>query len=82
MHEVGQRHGMRAGHDDAVHLTTREKDCLRYSAEGKTSWEIGQLLDIGARTVNFHLNNAARKLGVIGRRQAIARALSQQLIDL
>lgn len=63
-------------------LSQREQDCLRWAAEGKTSWEIGQLLDIAERTAIFHLNNAARKLGVTGRRQAIARALSLQLISL
>ena len=65
-----------------VHLTARELDCLRWAAEGKTSWEIGQMLGISERTAIFHLNNSARKLGVIGRRQAIARAMSLQLIAL
>jgi DNA-binding CsgD family transcriptional regulator len=63
-----------------VHLTARELDCLRWAAEGKTSWEIGQQLSIGERTVVFHLQNAARKLGVLGRRQAIAKAMGLQLI--
>ena len=63
-------------------LSQREQDCVGCAAEGKTSWEIGQLLDIAERTAIFHLNNAARKLGVTGRRQAIARALSLQLISL
>jgi DNA-binding CsgD family transcriptional regulator len=65
-----------------VHLTARELDCLRWAAEGKTSWEIGQQLGISERTAIFHLNNSARKLGVMGRRQAIARAMSLQLIAL
>ena len=65
-----------------VHLTARELDCLRWAAEGKTSWEIGQQLGISERTAIFHLNNSARKLGVIGRRQAIARAMNLQLIAL
>ncbi len=63
-----------------VHLTAREIDCLCWAADGKTSWEIGQQLGISERTVIFHLSNSARKLGVIGRRQAIARAMSLQLI--
>ena len=81
MHEAGLRVvGDASREAEPVHLTTREQDCLRWAAEGKTSWEIGQLLAIGERTVTFHLNNAARKLGVMGRRQAIARAMSLQLI--
>ena len=65
-----------------VHLTARELDALRWAAEGKTSWEIGQKLGISERTAIFHINNSARKLGVIGRRQAIARAMSLQLIAI
>jgi DNA-binding CsgD family transcriptional regulator len=81
MHEAGHRF-ITASTQEQVHLTARELDSLRWAAEGKTSWEIGQLLSIGERTVIFHLNNAARKLGVIGRRQAVARAISLQLITL
>ena len=65
-----------------VHLTAREIDCLCWAADGKTSWEIGRQLGISERTVIFHLSNSARKLGVIGRRQAIARAMSLQLIAI
>lgn len=83
MHEAGLRLvGHESREPESVHLTTRELDCLRWAAEGKTSWEIGCLLTIGERTATFHLNNAARKLGVMGRRQAIAKAMSLQLIGL
>lgn len=81
MYEAGHRLLCESAQQEA-HLTSREQDCLRWAAEGKTSWEIGQLLGIGERTVVFHLQNAARKLGVLGRRQAIAKALALQLINL
>lgn len=61
-------------------LTTREKDCLQWSAMGKTSWEIAKILNISERTANFHFGNAMRKLGVTSRNQAVARAISQRLI--
>lgn len=70
------------GATESVHLTQRESDTLRWAAEGKTSWEIGQLLGIGERTVVFHLGNAASKLGVVGRRQAVTRAIALQLIAI
>lgn len=83
MHEAEQNLvGARPPPAPMAPLSQREQDCLRWAAEGKTSWEIGQLLDIAERTAIFHLNNAARKLGATGRRQAIARALSLQLISL
>lgn len=81
MHEAGHRF-FSPHAQEQVHLTSREIDTLRWAAEGKTSWEIGQLIGIAERTVIFHLNNAAKKLGVLGRRQAVARAISLQLIVL
>jgi DNA-binding CsgD family transcriptional regulator len=81
-HEVGHRFAAAAQTGGNVHLTARELECLRWAAEGKTGWEIGRLLGISERTVVFHVENAARKLGVFGRRQAVARAIALQLITL
>lgn len=61
-------------------LTGRERECLLWAAEGKTAWEISQILGIAERTANFHVNNCIRKLGVTNRTQAVARAVSQRLI--
>ncbi|GIU67475.1 LuxR family transcriptional regulator [Candidatus Phycosocius spiralis] len=58
-----------------VRLTGRELECLRWVLEGKTNWEIGVLTGVTARTVQFHLGNASRKLGVFNRVQAAVRAL-------
>ena len=81
-HEVGHRFATTPQAGAHVHLTARELECLRWAAEGKTGWEIGRLLGISERTVVFHVENAARKLGVFGRRQAVARAIALQLITL
>jgi len=62
-------------------LSTREKDCLKWSANGKTSWEIAMILKVSERTVVFHLTNAVKKLGAANRRQAVVRALSLRLIN-
>ncbi len=61
-------------------LSEREQECLMWSAEGKTAWEIAQILSISERTANYHLLNCTRKLDVSNRQQAIARAISQSLI--
>ncbi len=61
-------------------LTRRERECLLWAAEGKTTWEIALILCITGRTVNFHLQNAARKLVVVNRQQAVARAVALGLI--
>lgn len=62
-------------------LTRRERECLFWASQGKTSWEIGQLLAIAERTAIFHLQNAAQKLGVCGRQAAVARAISLGMIS-
>jgi DNA-binding CsgD family transcriptional regulator len=63
-----------------ISLTERERECLLWAAEGKTGWEIANIVSISERTVTFHLQNAAQKMGVVNRQQAISRALSMGLI--
>jgi DNA-binding CsgD family transcriptional regulator len=62
-------------------LTDREKQCLLWAAEGKTSWETSHILGVSERTIVFHLQNAADKLNVVSRQQAVARAVSIGLIS-
>jgi len=62
-------------------LTAREAECLRWAADGKTSWEIAQLLSMSERTANFHLNNAMIKLDVCNRQHAVAKAVLRGLIN-
>lgn len=81
-HEVGHRFAINAQTNMDIHLTKRELECLRWTASGKTGWEIGRLLSISERTVMFHLENAARKLHVFGRRHAVVRAIALKLINL
>lgn len=61
-------------------LTNREKDCLQYAANGKTSGEIGIILGISARTVEGYINTACAKLNTRGRQAAISKATELQLI--
>lgn len=67
--------------DETIQLTPRETQCLLWAAEGKTSDETAEILNISESTVRFHLNNAARKLNVHTRRHAIARAICLGLIS-
>ena len=61
-------------------LTARERECLKWSADGKTAWEIGQILGISERTAVFHINNVVQKLGASNKTQAIVRAVVLKLI--
>jgi DNA-binding CsgD family transcriptional regulator len=56
-------------------LSGRELQCLEWVFAGKTSWEIGLILGLSERTINFHLLNACRKLKVYGRQAGVAQAL-------
>lgn len=61
-------------------LTERELTCLQWVALGKTSWETGRIIGVAERTVNFHIQNACRKLGVHGRQAAITHAMRTGLL--
>ncbi|BFT32289.1 hypothetical protein D210916BOD24_34650 [Alteromonas sp. D210916BOD_24] len=60
---------------DQIHITKRELECIRWASEGKTSWEISQILNISERTANFHISNYIQKTGSTNRQQAIAKCL-------
>lgn len=80
LHEAVRRVFGLADDTGKLVLTKREQECLRWAADGKTSWEISQLLRMSERTVNFHLNNAMLKLDVCNRQHAVAKATLQGLI--
>jgi DNA-binding CsgD family transcriptional regulator len=61
-------------------LTEREKECLVWAAEGKTTWEIAHIIHVAERTVVFHVQNATRKMGVTTRQHAVARAVSMGIV--
>jgi DNA-binding response OmpR family regulator len=66
----------------SIQLAPREKETLTWAARGKTFGEIGEILGLSRRTVEFHLDRARRKLGVPTRTQALIKAAVGQLIEL
>ncbi|MDA9478110.1 hypothetical protein XI03_27255 [Bradyrhizobium sp. CCBAU 65884] len=67
----------RPAHDE---LTQRERQCLAWTAQGKTVADIAVLVAIAPRTVVFHLENARRKLGAASIAQCVAIALRRALL--
>lgn len=61
-------------------LTPRELDTLRWTMEGKTAWEVGNVLGISERTAVWHANNATAKLGCANKHQAVVKALRLGLL--
>jgi len=56
-------------------LSEREREVLKWAADGKTAWETSVILGISERTAVQHLQNATRRLGCVNKRQAAAKAL-------
>lgn len=68
--------------DEQILMSARELDCLSWTAAGKTAWEASIILGISERTVRFHLNVAREKLKCATTTQAVAKAISNKLIDI
>ena len=62
-------------------LSTRELEVVRWTAQGKTSVEIGRILSLSDHTVNAHMTNAIKKLDCVNRTQLVAKALRLGLIN-
>jgi len=65
-----------AGHAGPAELTDSEYRIAALAAEGRTNAEIAELLQLALRTVETHLTNAYRKLG-IRRRTGLPAALDR-----
>jgi DNA-binding CsgD family transcriptional regulator len=65
---------------DVPSLTPREIETLRWTMEGKTAWEVGNILGITERTAVLHANNATHKLGTVNKHQAVLKALRLGLL--
>jgi LuxR family maltose regulon positive regulatory protein len=61
-------------------LSEREQTVLRYLPTMLTFVEIGSELYISVNTTKSHVRNIYRKLGVVGRRDAVRRARQLQLL--
>jgi DNA-binding CsgD family transcriptional regulator len=62
-------------------LTPRQRECLAWVRQGKSSSAIAEILGLSAETVNEHLAEACRRLGVRTRVQAAVEASLAGLID-
>lgn len=62
-------------------LTDRERDILAWAGRGKTINETADILALSELTVETHVKNALRKLGVHNKTHAVAKAIMLGLID-
>ncbi len=61
-------------------LTIRELECLKWIAAGKSSKDVGAILEISAHTVNDYMKRVFEKLGATNRVQAVGIAFQLNLI--
>ena len=80
-HEAIVAAATRPRHQPEVHLSSRELECLKWTSEGKTTWEISQILSLSEDTTRFYLREAARKFGVHSKHHAVVKAIGVGLIS-
>lgn len=79
--DTSQRHLTEHAQSLIPKLTPREKECLKWTALGKSTWEISHILNCSEAVVNFHMKNIRGKFGVNSRRAAAVIATQMGLID-
>jgi DNA-binding CsgD family transcriptional regulator len=61
-------------------LTDREKECIYWTANGKTSSEVAQILGISENTVNHYMSSSALKLDTVNKAHTVAKAIRLGMI--
>ncbi|MDP8913480.1 MAG: LuxR family transcriptional regulator, partial [Pseudomonadota bacterium] len=65
----------------SARLSVRQRECLAWVRQGKSSSMIAEILGLSVQTVDEHIAGACRKLGVRTRVQAAVEASLAGLID-
>jgi DNA-binding CsgD family transcriptional regulator len=68
--------------EDQPHLSARELECLRWTAQGKEAGDIATILDISPHTVRDYLKSARYKLDSVTSAQAVSKAVKIGLLTL
>ncbi|MEO5323370.1 LuxR C-terminal-related transcriptional regulator [Mesorhizobium sp. CC13] len=61
-------------------LSDRERECLFWVSEGKTTEEVALILGVSSNTVNSYITHAIQKLSASNRAMAIATAIRSGII--
>lgn len=62
-------------------LKKNEINCLKWTSQGKTSWEIASIMGLSEHTVNHYLTSAAQKLDTSNRTHAVSKAIRLKIIN-
>jgi DNA-binding CsgD family transcriptional regulator len=61
-------------------LSPREREVLKWAADGKTAWETAQLLGVSERAIRLYTENAMNKLRAKTKTQAVAIAVKNAIL--
>ena len=61
-------------------LSERERECLRWVSEGKTTDEVAVILGVSSNTINSYVAHAIQKFGAANRAMAVATAIRSGII--
>jgi DNA-binding CsgD family transcriptional regulator len=79
-HDAAVRLGQKQGARTNADLSKREKEVLSWTSNGLSSEAVAGRIGLTASAVNYHLGNAARKLGAANKIQAVALSIRYGLI--
>lgn len=79
-HGLFNRHGSESG-EMKDRLTSREREVVRLIAEGKSSKDVGEALDMSVKTVETHRANVMRKLQVHSVSELVRYAIRNQIVQ-
>lgn len=77
----GMDDGQRIPLPQACVLSPRERECMLWTARGKSASSISIILGLSENTVNFYVKNAMKKLGTTNRVIAVVLAVRAGLIE-
>ncbi len=66
---------------NALSLSRSELDALRWTMDGKTSWEVGMAMSLSEHHATLLLRRAMQKLGCSTKYEAVLRAIKLKLIQ-
>jgi two-component system response regulator NreC len=75
-------HDARSEESDPNALSSREREVLQLIAEGKTSREIAEILNLSVKTVQSHRTSLMQKLDLHDRGDLIKYAIQKKIIEL
>lgn len=77
---LSQVPGMLAAAAASNPLSERERECLFWVSEGKTTEEVSVILGVAANTVNSYITHAMQKLSASNRPMAVATAIRSGIV--